>query len=633
MLDFTDPARPFVRLTIPASPPAAFLPDGRIVTGGRDGLLRAWGGTGREVTAPIRVGDNAVYGLDVSPSGRLIATQDRERTLRILSLDGRLLAPPVSAKSGKPGEKDCDDLEFGSSSPAFSPDERIVVYVTHCGGIAAVTTGGRLVALDDADISSVQAMEFSRDGRRLIVRFVHQPGATTIIWPLEGGRFGAPETLPEPLAHREFRSVRPGFGPHIFLAAGESRVIGLGADGRATDFAIEFPGVVSAVLSADGSRIAIADERQVTQYGLDGRPLAPADVARPAGRPSLWTDAAAAAATGWPGGDIRILFDDDRLAAVLLGRPARIAALALSARQFVHFSPDGARILVDVIDGGGRSLSLHHEDSRLLAPPIPGWAVSFAPDSSMVAFGDTSRAGAIVVHRYDRDGAVLGRSDLGPDALGRMAFSWDGGRVAVSNRGTIRFLDRNGNLLEPRIATGIEYIRDLAPAPDGGWLVLSGGDKPELHLWSAAGTRLAGPLPIPVERADEARFTPDGRHIVTSDSRGSLKLWSLAPPGGLALRATRADLPYYTQAFGFAGDRVWAASRHALTWLGPDLAHLATVLLLPDGHLAALGDGRHCGAGPVFETRRAFRGTVELAPAERDALVDCAAVRAALGGR
>lgn len=39
--------------------------------------------------------------------------------------------------------------------------------------------------------------------------------------------------------------------------------------------------------------------------------------------------------------------------------------------------------------------------------------------------------------------------------------------------------------------------------------------------------------------------------------------------------------------------------------------------------------GPHCGAGPIFAGRQAYRGADLLAPAAREALIDCAAVRAA----
>jgi len=928
LLDFTDPARPVARLTLPAAPPAAFLPDGRIVTAGRDGMLRVWTETGRPAAAPLKVADTAIYGMAVSASGRLIATQDSRRTLRIVSLESRLLPPPISAKREKPDEEQCDDLEFGSSAPIFSPDERIVVFVTHCGTIAAVTAEGEPVPLDDADISSVQTMRFASDGKALIVRFVHQPGATTIIWPLADGRFGAPQKLPEPMTHREIKAIAPGFGPQTFLIALESRIQGLAADGRPTGFGFDSPGAETFAQSADGSRVAVSDGRRIVLYAGDGKPLAPAPfldfvatrglavaaggdallaanddgllnlwgadgirigqsmrirppattadnlrwdafaaafsatrgefaiatddgyvsvmrrdgtrvrgpvripgytdetsgraapapgadvilapgpgdqtlrfydldgrplrppfalhgrpieavglsadgatiatvvsgvrsrslqlwsaegakigdpvtlnmalivqrlhfspdgrtvlaasndvdgafaivrrgaaaffqrrgetflgfladgglartenghivfeaadgairrrvpfdadfkllaimpdgarvlandgigtrlvsldaVAKPAERTLLWTVAEAQAASAIAGGDLRIVFEGGRFVAIELGRAARRAVVAAWQLQYAHFSPDGGRVVIDSLEGE-RSLRLYDDEGRALAPPIPGFHVAFPADGSMIAIGDSSDRRNAAVMALDRNGARLWRTGLGPGGIGRFAISRDGARIAAAMGGTIRVLDGDGRAIEPRIETGLEWIDDLAAAPDGGWLVLAGQDKPALHFFSASGARIAAPVAIPGERVSDARFAPDGRHVLTREGGGALRLWSYSPPGTIALKSFQPDPHYYSASFGFAGGLAWVASRSALTWFDAELKIIATVLLLPDGHLVTLADGRHCGAGRIFETRRAFRGADELPPAARDAAVDCAAVRAALGGR
>jgi hypothetical protein len=505
----------------------------------------------------------------------------------------------------------------------------------------------------------IEALGISADGAMIASVTSGTSGGTFQLWSATGEKIGEPVLLERGLIVRRIRfsadgravallpSQDTGFvvlrrGEVPFVEPAGEAFLGFLADGglaRTDRGNIIIEGANGAVrrrfpYHADYTLRAVLPDglRALVNDGVATRVLPLEALGKPPERASLWLAGEAIFAAVAPGGDTRVIFRESKFVSTPLGRAARFLNLEIDNLQLGHASPDGSRIVIDDNSRQGRYLRFLDEEGKALAPAVSGFYVAFPPDSSRIAVGaiDEGQRSSLAV--FDRNGAPLWRIELGAGALGRLAYSHDGERIAVAVKGAIRIFDREGKPVGAPLETGMSWMTDLAPTPDGGWMVLGGDDAAKLHFFSAAGARIGEAVTIPSGRASRARYVSDS-HILTRDDGGALRLWTRAPGGALDLRAAQLDVPYYSIDHGIMAGRFWAASRHMLSWFDGALRPIAATQLVTDGHVVVLADGRHCGAGAVFANRRAFRGVVELSTAERDALVDCAAVRAALGGR
>ncbi len=267
LLDFADPARPAVRLTLPVRAPAAALfPDGRIIVAGRDGKFRFFTDTGAEAAPAAASGDDTIASLAVSASGRLIATVNEDGAARLWAPDGRALTRPLDTP--RAGDDECDNRQ--PHVPVFSPDESLLAFAGRCGRLDLWTTRGERVAVPDGERAAVRAIAFTADGAALAVRYQYMPGAETFVWPVaRGGRLGAPRR-PARLQQVPFAAFAAGLDAGTLAATDGDGVRFAAPDGRETAPAIRMAGARDLALSADRSRLAIADDRRVRLWSRAG---------------------------------------------------------------------------------------------------------------------------------------------------------------------------------------------------------------------------------------------------------------------------------------------------------------------------------------------------------------------------
>jgi len=158
---------------------------------------------------------------------------------------------------------------------------------------------------------------------------------------------------------------------------------------------------------------------------------------------------------------------------------------------------DGRLLQVDA--GGGK---------RLLAYQAGGWVEQIA------VHGMTGRIACSIGRRLlvlDAAGAVLSERPDHPSTIAGVAFSDDGGQVAVSHYGGVTVWPTEGaNAISERLEWHGSHLA-IAWSPDGAFIATAMQEK-ELHAWrmpQGKSLRMSG-YPAKIRSLS---WTPDGRHL------------------------------------------------------------------------------------------------------------------------
>ncbi|MFN0067582.1 MAG: WD40 repeat domain-containing serine/threonine-protein kinase [Limisphaerales bacterium] len=198
-----------------------------------------------------------------------------------------------------------------------------------------------------------------------------------------------------------------------------------------------------------------------------------------------------------------------------------------TARQSVHYAPDGRRVAVSMPAGAQLF------DVTSGAPLGAEWPaahpvtfVRFLPDSRRLAGLDDT--GRLTLWDTAPDGGAPRQLVLGAP-FHSWAFRPDGRRLAGAiggNRGprAVRQWDlEKGEQVGPDLphASGIQSVQY---SPDGARLVTAewGG---EAHLWDAAAGQRLGPPMQHLGGVRTARFSPDGRRLATASWDTTVRFW------------------------------------------------------------------------------------------------------------
>ena len=180
------------------------------------------------------------------------------------------------------------------------------------------------------------------------------------------------------------------------------------------------------------------------------------------------------------------------------------------------FSPDG-KVLAT---GGWDNLIILWNvakglESRRLTDDQFVWSVAFSPDGQYLAAG-TGGADKTCLRLWDltseRKQPKTTWKGFG-DAIVSIDFSPDGSKL-VACGSPVRQFDLKRSTAQTLDGNRAAFLRY---SPDGRWMIGYVDDR--LRVWDSV-TR-AEELAIPMGFVHDARFTPDGRHVVTANANGN----------------------------------------------------------------------------------------------------------------
>ena len=263
--------------------------------------------------------------------------------------------------------------------------------------------------------------------------------------------------------------------------------------------------------------------------------------------------------------------------------------------EHVSYSPRGDRFLTisdsqsfnvlelwDHATQGGTGITL---DSQVRS-------AAWSPDGRRIA------AVSSFITVWDLDNIASEPLELDPDRAEyteyrHVSWSYDGVRLLIASNNGATVLDWvSGEILHSlTLEKGVVYVEE---SPDGSLLLTIDGQFPErrVQVWNAkTGAELAG-LETAGRRGG-ARFSPDGRRVVTYDGRNRvLRVWD-ARTGGELLTLEGHRVPFSYAAFSQDGRRLAGASRDRTTWMWDALTgDLLTIL--PGGGAASALCSRLC---------------------------------------
>ncbi len=429
----------------------------------------------------------------VTADGRTLADVDLNGTVRLVNLHtGRLRT--ANGNQGAPVET----LEF-------SPDGRTLVTGAADGSVLAwdVATGTishRFVG----HASRVIGAAFSRDGKTL---FTCSLDGAVFVWDLAGNR---------------------SFGERF--AAGHVSEFGLGPD--------ESTVAAPLAISPDGTRFATRVDR--TRVGIFDARTSQRELAFPVSTGGdigalAWSETGSVAVSGG-GGHVQLW---DVRGTPRLVRPLRGLGSTTGFPEAVTdlvFSRDGSLLAAGDVNHTAPQIPWRYgtaavwdtASGRLLwkSRSRRGWvtAVAFSPDGKTLVAGDESN---VVTFYVASTGRVVRRIDVkGSIGITAVAFSSTGTLFTGNWSGLVqRWNPTTGRQIGKPMLAAEAPISSIDFGPGGSTFATAGGSDLHVKLWTTSslqqlGTDLPGDLGW-----GNARFTPDGKHLVVVWGTDAGEIW------------------------------------------------------------------------------------------------------------
>ena len=230
---------------------------------------------------------------------------------------------------------------------------------------------------------------------------------------------------------------------------------------------------------------------------------------------------------------------------VVSGRPGTPLKVSTVAVWTLDISRDGSRLAIGDLDGVARVWKLDSLDrpERVLRGHRRNiWEIQFSPVSADLATGSfdfTARLWDLAAGRTIRE--LRGHSQ----AIVGLDYGPDGRLIATSGDDSTIRLWRVRDGRPVRTITAGNHTYDVEFSPDGRWLASSGRARSTLgtalydltglgrasapvHVWRVSDGALVAALPHPAD-VSRLAFSPDGRHLVTADDNGRVRIWRVAP--------------------------------------------------------------------------------------------------------
>ncbi|OKK00277.1 hypothetical protein AMK34_01100 [Amycolatopsis sp. CB00013] len=252
---------------------------------------------------------------------------------------------------------------------------------------------------------------------------------------------------------------------------------------------------------------------------------------------------------------------------------------------------------LEVIDRAGQKTSI--------APHAwsSGAAVAVNPASTMIAV-----VRDVAVWLFDRTGHPIVTFAGHTGGINALAFGAAGQWIATaSDDGTVRITGLDG-VCQTILSADGDPVRALAVAPDGHDLATV-DNAGQLRLWTLEGELRATVDAHPKTRIDSVVFTRTGKHLITGDGRGTVRIWDVSAVS----RQRRTTLAELTAVLAISPDGsrriavddsdsavlIDLATNGARRTIWPDGLHLDCVRISRDGRYM-IGAGGKDDVGKVL---------------------------------
>ena len=473
-----------------------FSPDGQtLASASADKTVKLWSLNGK-LLRTLKGHRDTVFSVSFSPDGQTIASASKDRTVKLWSLDGRLL-------------RNFKGHTRGVLSVTFSPDGQTIASASHDGTVKLWRPDGSVRTTIKGHDKTVLDVNFSPNGQ--IIASASLDG-TVKLWRLDG----------QPI--RSLKAHTDGVQSVSFSPNGKT-LFSAGVDGNVKIWNLDgtllktFKGDKDAVLSVSFSR----DGQKIVSASQDGTV-------------KLWNLEGELQET-LKGHQYRVYsasFSPDGKTVASAGSEHTIRLWNVNSKGFKTLRGHEYRLSTVSFSSNGQMLASASEDKivKLWKPDgtflrnLPGhqaevWAVSFSPDSKMLASASADKT----VKLWSLEGKVLKTLRGHANNVSSVNFHPNGQTIASASKdNTIKLWTRDGKLL--RDITGHTGAVNWVSFSPNGKMMASASDDETVKLWKSDGTLLKT-LKGHSYWVLGVSFSPDSQTIASASADGTVKLWNL----------------------------------------------------------------------------------------------------------